>query len=217
MKSNNEKIEHKKIGSKTELRIVSGTLRGRKISCTVHEGMRPTPQMVREALFSILGNAIPGRPFFDLFAGTGIVGIESISRGASSTLFIERDAKLADKIDSALFRFNIKSSGKVIRMDVYRWVERWIPPQEPINVYLSPPFADLTHRPKDFAKIIELLCDKISTDSVLTLQLEEGFPDELLPHFNEWDIRKYGRNYLYIWVKEKREAIIPPQDQAINC
>ena len=68
---------------KTEVRIVAGTLRGRKLACVVHPGMRPTPQMVREALFSILGNAVPGRPFYDVFAGTGVVGLEAVSRGAS--------------------------------------------------------------------------------------------------------------------------------------
>jgi 16S rRNA (guanine966-N2)-methyltransferase len=56
---------------RVQLRIVAGLLRGRKVSSTVHPGMRPTPDRVREALFSILGNAVPGRPFFDLFAGTG--------------------------------------------------------------------------------------------------------------------------------------------------
>ncbi len=53
---------------KTELRIVAGTLKGRRLQCFVHPDMRPTPQMVREALFSILGNAIPGRMFYDIFA-----------------------------------------------------------------------------------------------------------------------------------------------------
>ena len=53
--------------------------------------MRPTPQMVREALFSILGNAVPGRPFFDLFAGTGVHGLEAISRGATEAVLVERE------------------------------------------------------------------------------------------------------------------------------
>src|SRR3954470_8978146 len=69
---------------KSEIRIVAGTLRGRKLTCFVHEGMRPTPQLVREALFSILGNAVPGRVFYDIFAGTGVNGLEAVSRGASS-------------------------------------------------------------------------------------------------------------------------------------
>src|SRR4029077_14222089 len=68
---------------KTQVRIVAGSLRGRKLTVVVHEGMRPTPQMVREALFSILGNAVPGRVFYDVFAGTGVVRLEAVSPGAS--------------------------------------------------------------------------------------------------------------------------------------
>src|SRR5262245_2920448 len=75
----------------TELRIVAGSLRGRKVIARVHGGLRPTPQRVRESLFSILGNAVPGRAFFDIFAGTGIVGLEAVSRGASEARLIEGD------------------------------------------------------------------------------------------------------------------------------
>ena len=78
--------------SKVELRIVAGSLRGRKVKAVVHDDLRPTPQIVREALFSILGNAVPGRPFFDIFAGTGVHGLEAISRGATEAVFVEHAA-----------------------------------------------------------------------------------------------------------------------------
>src|SRR5436853_3096470 len=109
---------------KTQIRIVAGSLRGRKLSVAVHPGMRPTPQRVREALFSILGNAVPGRPFFDLFAGTGVHGLEAISRGATESLFVERDAKLATAIDGKLREWDITRQGLVVRADVYHWAER---------------------------------------------------------------------------------------------
>ena len=66
---------------RTQLRIVSGSLRGRKLHCTVNPHLRPMPDMVRQALFSILGDAIPGQPFYDLFAGTGAVGLEAVLFG----------------------------------------------------------------------------------------------------------------------------------------
>ena len=91
--------------SRVQLRIVAGNLRGRKVSAVVHDDLRPTPQFVREALFSILGNAVPGRPFFDLFAGTGVHGLEAISRGGSEAVFVERDAKLANATDARLKEF----------------------------------------------------------------------------------------------------------------
>src|SRR6516165_4887389 len=98
----------------TQVRIVAGDLRGRKISCTVTPDLRPTPQMVREAYFSILGDAIPERPFFDVFAGTGVLGIEALSRGAKSATFLERDFRLAQQIEHYLGEFDIADRGQVI-------------------------------------------------------------------------------------------------------
>jgi 16S rRNA (guanine966-N2)-methyltransferase len=187
--------------SKVQLRIVAGALRGRKISAVVHDDLRPTPQMVREALFSILGNAVPGRPFFDLFAGTGVHGLEAISRGAPEAVFVETDAKLARAIDARLKEFDILKQGHVVRADVYRWAERWIPPAGPVNLFLSPPFADLTVRYDDFVKLVELLAAKAPVESCVCVQAEDGFPAERLPGVN-WDVRSYGRNVLAIWVKE---------------
>src|SRR5436190_17551867 len=105
---------------KTEVRIVAGSLRGRKISCRVSEELRPTPQMVREAYFSILGNAIPDRLFIDIFAGTGALGIEALSRGASSAFFIERDFQLAQAIEKHLRDFDLVKQTKLFRSDAYR-------------------------------------------------------------------------------------------------
>src|SRR6476620_8221388 len=136
---------------KTEIRIVAGSLKGRKITCVVHPGMRPTPQMVREALFSILGNAVPGRVFYDVCAGTGVVGLEAVSRGASAARLIETDAKQVTAIQKYADQFGVADKVQVLRADGYRWAERWIPPgKEPVNLFLSPPFPDLTQKADDF-------------------------------------------------------------------
>src|SRR5436853_2147928 len=98
---------------KTEVRIVAGSLRGRKLTCRVSEDLRPTPQMVREAMFSILGNAIPDRLFVDIFAGTGVNGIEALSRGAKSAYFIERDFTLADAVLDHLKKFDLMKQAQL--------------------------------------------------------------------------------------------------------
>src|SRR5207249_2287321 len=92
---------------KTQIRIVAGDLRGRRVTVTVTPELRPTPQMVREAFFSILGDAIPDRPFLDVFAGTGVVGLEAISRGARISTFLERDFQLAGQIEKYLKEFEV--------------------------------------------------------------------------------------------------------------
>src|SRR3954447_11019915 len=103
---------------RTQLRIVAGSLRGRKLTCTVNANLRPTPQMVREALFSILGNSVPGRPFYDVFAGTGVVGLEALSRGARSTLFVERDFRLIADLESHIRTFGVEKQANIARSDV---------------------------------------------------------------------------------------------------
>src|SRR5262245_59095039 len=116
------------LNEKVQIRIVAGALRGRKIACVVTPTLRPTPQMVREAYFSILGDAIPERPFIDVFAGSGVIAMEALSRGARSAVFLERDFALAAQIDHYLKEFDLAARGMVLRADAYRWAERWLPP-----------------------------------------------------------------------------------------
>jgi 16S rRNA (guanine(966)-N(2))-methyltransferase RsmD len=194
---------------RTQIRIVAGTLRGRKLTCTVSTNLRPTPQMVREALFSILGNAVPDRPFFDVFAGTGVVGMEALSRGATHTSFVERDFRLIDDLERHLKAFDLEDSSRIIRADVYRWVERWQPPAEPVNVFLSPPFADLENKADELLALIETMQARLHPDSVLVLQAEKTDLLDRLPDRLAWDERRYGRNHLLFWVRPLPEAANP--------
>jgi 16S rRNA (guanine966-N2)-methyltransferase len=195
---------------RTQIRIVAGSLRGRRLTVTVHEGMRPTPQMVREAFFSILGDAVPDRPFLDVFAGTGVVGLEAISRGASRTLFVERDNRLGNDIDKHLREFKVADKGQLFRTDVYRWAERWTSPPGPANVFLSPPFPDLSERPEEFLRLVTTLQGKLAPGSVLTLQLEDTFDPATLPDAGRWELRKYGRNVLLLWMPEDTQQVEEP-------
>ena len=185
---------------KTQVRIVAGSLRGRKLTVVVHAGMRPTPQMVREAFFSILGNALPDRVFYDVFSGTGVVGLEAVSRGASAARLIEKDPRQVADIQKYADQFGVSDTVQVLKADVYRWAERWLPPKDPVNLFLSPPFPDLNEKPDEFLALVNLLLSKSPDTSVLTLQVEEGFPVERLRDPPAWDVRRYGRNMLLFYV-----------------
>jgi 16S rRNA (guanine966-N2)-methyltransferase len=199
---------------RTQVRIVAGSLKGRKLIAVVHEGLRPTPQLVREALFSILGDAIPDRIFYDVFAGTGVVGLEAVSRGASSARLIEREPKQVTEIQKAVDRFGVADRVQVLRADAYRWAERWVPtPGVPVNLFLSPPFSDLTGaRLGEFLGTVKILGAKMPEGSVLVLQAEVGFPLDQLPEQETWDVREYSRNLLLFRVKElhTEEPTEPP-------
>jgi 16S rRNA (guanine966-N2)-methyltransferase len=183
------------------IRIVAGSLRGRKVVCNHNADLRPTPQMVREAFFSILGNAIPDRVFIDIFAGTGVVGMEALSRNAKQTLFIERDFPLAQEIEKHLREFELSRQAKLFRTDAYRWIAAWQAPPEPVNVFLSPPFHDLKERPEEFVRAVAVLQDKVAPESVIVIQGERGSLEDD-PTLAGWEERRYGRNVLLIWQKE---------------
>ena len=170
--------------------------------------------MVREAFFSILGNAIPGRVFYDVFAGTGVVGLEAISRGAISARLIEKDARQTADIQKYANDFGVADRVQVLKADVYRWAERWIvPDNKPVNLFLSPPFPDLSQKADEFLSLVRTLLDKAPDESVLTIQAEDGFPLDQLPDPDLWDIREYGRNLLLIRVKgEQREETEEPEE-----
>jgi 16S rRNA (guanine(966)-N(2))-methyltransferase RsmD len=197
---------------RTQIRIVAGSLRGRKLVCNVEPSLRPTPQRVRESLFSILGDAVPDRAFYDVFAGTGVNGMEAISRGASSAVFLERDAKLIGDMTEHFKRFDIQPKTRIVRTDVYRWIERWTAPPEPICVFLSPPFSDLQRRKSEMLQLITALQEKVAPASVVVLQSERCPLLEMLPDRPAWDERRYGRNHLLFWVKPVAEPLPQPTE-----
>jgi 16S rRNA (guanine(966)-N(2))-methyltransferase RsmD len=183
----------------TSLRIVSGLLRGRKLNCTVEPGMRPMPDRVREALFSILTREIVGRPFFDLFAGTGAVGMEALSRGAVPVTFVEFQGKTAAEIIRHLKAFGVEDQAAVLKADVYRWASRWLPPAEPVTMFLGPPFPDLDNRCDELMAVLAVLLGKLPPDSVLAIQTDKSFDPGMLPQASDWGNRLYGRNRLSFW------------------
>jgi 16S rRNA (guanine(966)-N(2))-methyltransferase RsmD len=170
------------------------------LTYTVDPNLRPTPDLVREALFSILGDAVPGRPFFDLFAGTGAVGMEALSRGATRVTLVERDAHIASAIIHRLQIFGVADQAIVHRADVYRWIERWQAPSEPVTIFLGPPFPDFARRPEALHEALADLQQKVAPRSVLVVQSEKSWLAQLLPDPEHWEHRQYGRNRLSIWV-----------------
>ena len=97
------------------MRVVAGLYRGRRLQAPPGRSTRPTSDRVREALFSILGPAVEGARVLDLFAGSGALGIEALSRGAAEAVFVESDPRAA-----AAIRGNLKTldaSGRVHARD----------------------------------------------------------------------------------------------------
>jgi 16S rRNA (guanine(966)-N(2))-methyltransferase RsmD len=119
------------------MRVIAGSARGIRLKAVPGEGTRPITDRAKEALFSILGAETVDARFLDLFAGTGSVGIEALSRGAASATFVEKNPKALSTIRENLRRTRLGSYGRVVRADVFKYLGR--DPQCFDVIYVAPP------------------------------------------------------------------------------
>jgi 16S rRNA (guanine966-N2)-methyltransferase len=129
------------------MRIVAGKYRSRILKSLKGNALRPTSDRLRETLFNVLGANVAGSRFLDVFAGTGAVGIEAISRGAKEVVFIENHAPAAVLIRRNLESLAITSGAQVLPLDALRGLEklaaRHKPTDAPIDfVFVDPPYAE---------------------------------------------------------------------------
>ncbi len=126
------------------MRVISGTAKGKRLKAPPGMTTRPVTDMVKEALFNVLGFAVGGSRFLDLFAGSGSIGIEALSRGAAMVVFIDRDARA-----TGVIKTNLESCGfdrklyEIHRNDVFKAVD--ILQKRGVEfdfIYIDPPFTD---------------------------------------------------------------------------
>ena len=122
----------------SRVRIIGGHWKRSWLPVLALDGLRPTPDRVREALFNWLGQDLAGWHCLDLFAGTGVLGFEAASRGAARVTLVERHPKLVRSLDSAKARLDARAV-TVVQADVAKWL-RATPPQPHDLVLLDPPY-----------------------------------------------------------------------------
>jgi 16S rRNA (guanine966-N2)-methyltransferase len=123
------------------MRLTGGTDRGRKLRAPRGAGTRPTASRVREALFNILGPP-PDAPVLDLYAGTGALGIEALSRGAPKAVFVERDGRALSALSRNLRELGLHGRAVVLAASVQAVLARLGPPTERFAwVFIDPPYA----------------------------------------------------------------------------
>ena len=126
-------------GSRNSVRIIGGGWRGRRVSFPDIPGLRPTPDRVRETLFNWLQHHIVGARCLDLFAGSGVLGIEALSRGAKQLVFVEQAVAAARGLKQQLVRLGGQAKGEVIEMGAARFLR--VPAQTFDIAFLDPPFG----------------------------------------------------------------------------
>ncbi len=120
------------------IRIIGGSLRNSRLNVPELEGLRPTPERVRETLFNWLAPVIEGARCLDLCAGTGALGIEAWSRGAGDVQFVERDKRAAQALHDNLARLKVTGAGLAV-LDASAYLQGAARPHD--LVFLDPPFA----------------------------------------------------------------------------
>jgi 16S rRNA (guanine966-N2)-methyltransferase len=164
------------------VRVVAGAYKGRRLQAPKGQRTRPTADRVREALFSMLGD-VSGALVLDLYAGSGALGIEALSRGAASAIFVERDPRAV-----AAVRANLESTGapgEVRRQDALRYLTA---AEGPFDLVFSDPPYDSAVRLA--GPLSELLPRVMSADARIVTESDKRRPLELsLPLLRE---RTYG-------------------------
>jgi len=128
------------------MRIIAGTFRSRQLNSLKGLELRPTSDRLRESLFNVVAERIPGCRFLDVFAGTGAVGIEALSRGAAYVVFIENHPPAATLIQKNLDSLGVRGNTRVLKLDALRSLRRLAAEQNPASapfdiVFLDPPYA----------------------------------------------------------------------------
>ncbi len=184
-----------------DLRIIGGIARGRRIRSVPGDTTRPITDKVRQALFNIIGSDIQGATFLDLFAGTGSVGIEALSRGAEHVQFVELSRKAASIIRENLQSTGLENGADVAHTDAFDLLERPAICQFDY-IYIAPPqYKEM------WSKALRLLdnhLEWLSEDAWVIVQIhpiEYVSIGEKLPIINlvEFDKRSYGSTILVFY------------------
>lgn len=175
------------------MRIIAGQRRGHKFEGPRDDATRPTSDLVRESIFNILGPTVEGRVAIDLFAGAGGLGLEALSRGASSAVFVERDRDNAALIRRNVATLRYEGRARVQVADAHRWARAFAPEDDaPLVVFLDPPYREYDNHPDRIRRTIETLLEKLPDGSTIAVESRGDLDDAVLPDLGSWDVRRYG-------------------------
>lgn len=176
-------------------RIIGGDLRGRRLEFSPDPRTRPMKDRVRETLFDLLGTRVKGAIALDLFAGSGAIGFEALSRGASRAVFVERHFPTADALRRSAKALGVAERASVRSGDVLLWAKKLptapapLPVDAPWIVFISPPWEFFQSRPAEVLALVTALERAAPPGSTFVVEADTAFDTGLLPDAAAWDIR----------------------------
>jgi 16S rRNA (guanine966-N2)-methyltransferase len=167
-------------------------LRGKKLFYSGEDRTRPMKDRVREAVFNLIGPAVAGKHALDLFAGTGALGFEAISRGAAAATFVERHFPTADHIRQTAAALGVADRTRIEAANALIWIQRDSPPKDlPWVAFVSPPWALFSEQPEAMLALIVRLVELCPPESMVVVEADESFDFQRLPQAERWDVRNY--------------------------
>ena len=192
-----------------KLRIIGGQFRGRQIDYSGDPVTRPMKDVTREACFNLVGGFMEGKAVFDLFAGTGAIGLEAISRGATKAWMIERHIPTVRIVESNVQLLEVESVAEVVTSDTFFWVRQFLGdssiwPAEPWAVFCCPPYALFEDKKDDLLIVLHSFADVAPEGSLFLVESDHRFSTDDLPESLQWQTRHYPP--AFVSVAHKREA-----------
>lgn len=216
----------------SELRIIGGTLRGSKLRYEIFQQggdavTRPMKHRVREAIFNLISTECTGKHAIDLFAGTGALGLEALSRGSISTTFIEKHVPTSRVIEENIKNLGLTDRAELLVTSAFLWGKRDLPSADwrlriadldsairnpkseiPWLVFCSPPYAFYHERQAEMLELIAAILEHMPSESIMVVEADEAFEFNMLPgHVAEnrrdegWQVRSYPPAVVGIWRK----------------
>jgi len=179
------------------IRVIAGTAKGRKLKMVPGDSTRPIMDRVKEALFNILGASVRGSSWLDLFAGTGSVGIEALSRGAERALFVDNNRLAIRTIHENLEHTRLAERAEVLRTDAFAYLQR--PRPEAFEyLYVAPPQYKTMW--KDALRALDARPAHIQPDGIVIVQIDRSEREDVpLSVLRLYDERVYGNTVLWFF------------------
>ena len=173
------------------LRIIGGMFRGRNLAYSGDVRTRPMKDRVREAVFNLLADRVRGKHAIDLFAGTGALAFEALSRGASSATLIERHLPTVELIKQNAQSLGVADRASARFGDAFVWAKKFEAGDAPLAVFCSPPYDFYVSRREEMLLLLARLWEQAPMGSIFAVEADERFDFSLLPQPELWFVRAY--------------------------
>lgn len=202
-------------GRDPEVRIIGGKFRGRRLRYHGDPVVRPMKHRTREAIFNLVTTDAVGRHVVDLFAGTGALGLEALSRGAAGATFIEKHVPSAKIVEENIRTLDVTDIATLLVTSAFLWAKRDLPSAAAASaqagvswlVFCSPPYVFYDERRDEMLELIRKIEEYSPAESVLVVEAEEPFDFDTFDRDvgpgvrGTWNVRSYLPAVIGIWRK----------------